>query len=219
MKYIVIDLEMCKVAKCRRSLEYHYSQEIIEIGAVMMDENYQMIDLFDSYVSPVYGQLDDFIRNLTHITEANLRHAPSLSQALESFADWCGSTEDVIFYAWSGTDFAQIEREIRSKKINGSFLPYLNPDLWMDYQQIFADRFAFDHAVSLENAMDLSSLQMEGQVHSGLDDAYNTARMISKLEREPHYELPEYWRDMKKGVTESLSFSLGDLFAGIQLAV
>ena len=40
MNYVVIDLEMCHVPKTYRSKNYKYASEIIQIGAVMLDQNY-----------------------------------------------------------------------------------------------------------------------------------------------------------------------------------
>ena len=36
-KYVVIDLEMCKVPKAMRTSKYQWSSETIQIGAVLVD--------------------------------------------------------------------------------------------------------------------------------------------------------------------------------------
>ena len=38
MNYLVIDLEMCKVPKNYREKNYKYASEIIQVGAVLLDE-------------------------------------------------------------------------------------------------------------------------------------------------------------------------------------
>ncbi len=43
MNYLVIDLEMCKVPKHYRNKNYKYATEIIQVGAVLLDEEYEMI--------------------------------------------------------------------------------------------------------------------------------------------------------------------------------
>ena len=40
MKYVVIDLEMCKVPKSLRTPEFPWCQETIQIGAVLLDEDF-----------------------------------------------------------------------------------------------------------------------------------------------------------------------------------
>ena len=43
MNYLVIDLEMCKVPKHYRNNKYKYANEIIQVGAVLLDEEYEII--------------------------------------------------------------------------------------------------------------------------------------------------------------------------------
>ena len=54
MKHIVIDLEMNKIARSSEARKICKS-EIIEIGAVMLDENLQEIGNFRTYVKPEYN--------------------------------------------------------------------------------------------------------------------------------------------------------------------
>ena len=61
--YVVVDLEMCRVPKAQRKL-YRYKNEIIQIGAALMDSNLNVIDTFSEYVKPEYGFLDSFISKL-----------------------------------------------------------------------------------------------------------------------------------------------------------
>ena len=46
-KYVIVDLEMCKVPKAVRSSKYHWSSETIQIGAVLVDDNLEIIDEFN----------------------------------------------------------------------------------------------------------------------------------------------------------------------------
>ena len=41
MNYVVIDLEMCKVPKMYRNKMYKYATEIIEIGTVLLNEDFR----------------------------------------------------------------------------------------------------------------------------------------------------------------------------------
>ena len=52
MNYLVIDLEMCKVPKDYRNKNYKYASEIIQIGAVLLDERYRRRDEICLYVHP-----------------------------------------------------------------------------------------------------------------------------------------------------------------------
>ena len=60
MNYLVIDLEMCKVPKDYRNKNYKYASEIIQIGAVLLDERYRRRDEICLYVHPEHGEIDKF---------------------------------------------------------------------------------------------------------------------------------------------------------------
>ena len=80
---VVIDIEMCIVQKEYQWKDYPYEHEIIQIGAVMMDEAYGITGEFSSYVRPRYGRIDHFIQGLTGISDKDILEAPSLKEALE----------------------------------------------------------------------------------------------------------------------------------------
>ena len=61
--YVVIDLEFCKVPGSKRKA-FNVKQEIIQIGAVLLNSEYEIVDQFSSYVKPAYGHIDPFIQNL-----------------------------------------------------------------------------------------------------------------------------------------------------------
>ena len=83
-KYVVYDLEMCKVPKGTKREEFGSRQELIQIGAVMLNEEYKTVDTFMTYVAPRFGFVDSFIEKLTGITPANTQDAPSTEDALKS---------------------------------------------------------------------------------------------------------------------------------------
>lgn len=83
MNYLVIDLEMCRVKKLYRKT-YKYASEIIQIGAVLLDEGFNRIATMCEYVNPEYGVLDNFIESMTGIKNRDIKQAPKLTEALES---------------------------------------------------------------------------------------------------------------------------------------
>ena len=58
---------MCKVPKDYRNKNYKYASEIIQIGAVLLDERYRRRDEICLYVHPEHGVIDNFIANMTGI--------------------------------------------------------------------------------------------------------------------------------------------------------
>lgn len=49
MKYVTVDLEMNPLAKEYKAEQAICCREVIEIGAILLDENYQEIDSFKTF--------------------------------------------------------------------------------------------------------------------------------------------------------------------------
>ena len=216
MKYAVIDLEMCMVPKGFRKYGYKYRQETIQIGAVLLDENYEVIDEFNTYVKPEYGWIDDFIEKLTGISQHNVADAPSFEEALEAFLDWLPA-DDVRCVSWSDSDPKQIIHESFAKGIEDDRLEIIFAN-WIDCQKTFGQKMDRKKSYSLEEALFISNIAPEGRAHNGLVDAANTATLFAKLETEPDYRLNEWYETARNEEVDHLCFCMGDLFAGIVLA-
>lgn len=213
--YIVIDLEMCGVQF--RHTNYRGRHEIVQIGAVMMNESFEVLGKFSTFVRPDYGKIDYFISSLTGISDKDVRHAPNLTEALQSMLLWIGK-RDICFYAWSNSDYSQLKREIVEKHLDeDAFAVILDPDNWVDYQKAVDLRFELHRDLSLADALVLTELEVEGQLHDGLADAWNTARIISKLEQNPDYEFALDRLRKEEQKSEPLTMSLGSLLQGIVL--
>lgn len=212
---IVIDVEMCGVQI--RTQNYNRRHEIVQIGAVMMNDEFQFVDRFSTFVKPDYGKIDYFISSLTGIADRDVRQAPKLSEALRSMMSWFGDG-DVRFYAWSNTDYNQIRGEILSKNLDeDAFSLFLDKENWVDYQKTVSDRFDIGRSLALSDALDMAELEVDGRLHDGLGDAVNTARIIRKLEKNPDYRgTMEKIRENEKK-SEPLTTSLGSLLKGIVL--
>lgn len=217
MNYLVIDLEMCKVPKHYRSKKYKYANEIIQVGAVLLDEEYEVIGRINQYVHPEYGVIDHFISNLTGIQNSQVKNAPSLKDVLTHMIDWVGNREYKV-YAWSDSDYSQLQHEIFSKDINDSKIEsFMDAERWIDYQEVFGERFEFSRAISLKEALMYCDIEVDGRLHDGLDDAANTAKLIKTLEQDKNFVLCQCDIDYKTD-PEPLSFSMGHLFAGLNLS-
>ena len=71
-RYVCIDLEMTEFSASQRCFVPGANGEVIQFGAVMLDENYNMLSEFSSYVKPVYSSVTPIINQLTGIINQNL---------------------------------------------------------------------------------------------------------------------------------------------------
>ena len=213
--YVVIDVEMCGVQM--RTQNFNRKHEIVQIGAVMMNEAYEIIDSFSTFVRPDYGKIDYFISSLTGIANKDVKNAPGLAEALQNMLEWFGDRR-IRFYAWSNTDYNQIRGEILDKKLDEeTYAIFLNKENWVDYQHIVNVRFKIGRSLALSDALQMTELDVDGRLHDGLADAMNTARIISKLEQNPDYKCTLEKLREKESKSEPLTTSLGSLLKGIKL--
>ena len=179
MKHIVVDLEMNGVGKEYKNLGCN--METIEIGAIMLDDNFQEISSFRTYVKPEYNtRVTSVVSKLTGINYNMLINAPKFNEALKMFSNWCmGVDDDIKIYAWSTNDYRQVFKEIKLKHYEISSdesRVYLTE--WNDFQEEFDAELGFDKQVSLSLALDMAGIDFLGSEHSSLDDARNTAKLF-----------------------------------------
>lgn len=180
MKHIVVDLEMNNIRQ-KSEARRICTNETIEIGAVMLDDNLQEISSFRTYVKPEYNDcIVPKISRLTGITDAMVVNAPKFKEALRMFTNWClGTGDEVTIYAWSDSDFNQIRKEIVLKEyeISEDERNLLETE-WTDFQQEFDGHLGFERQVSLRMALDMAGIDFSGREHDALDDARNTAELL-----------------------------------------
>ena len=82
--YTIIDIETTGLDS--------YFNEIIELGAIKVRNN-QIVDTYQTLIKPV-NKIDEFIEQLTHITNEMVVNAPSLKEKLKEYIDFIGN--DII---------------------------------------------------------------------------------------------------------------------------
>ena len=126
MQHIMIDLEMNKIEKQWRG-KNKLSSELIEIGAVRMDDHFEVVDTYQSYVKPEFGTMDAVIIDLTGITDDKVKDAPGFAEAMDDFTEWIGPGE-TQFYSWSMSDIRQFQHDVGHENailIHVTLIPYL----------------------------------------------------------------------------------------------
>lgn len=102
MNYIILDLEFNSTAI--PNTDKHIN-EIIEIGAVKLNDRFVEIDSFTSMVKPIFSKkLNSFVKKITQITDVELKKASSFAVVINKFVEWCSADENTIFLTWSDTD-------------------------------------------------------------------------------------------------------------------
>lgn len=86
MKYVVIDLEMNPIASVYMAERAICKLEVIEIGAILLDEAYQEIGSFVTLVKPYFNsRIEKRYEKLTGIKTSMVESAPYFDDALRMF--------------------------------------------------------------------------------------------------------------------------------------
>lgn len=212
-RYIFVDFEMQPIDHKEHPDEWSIARhEIIEFGAVMLDEELKETGSFQRYVKPQYStEIHETVRAMTGITEEMLSDADTFESVFDVFLDWCASEGDYLIYAWSGADRGQLTHEIELKRIAADGRMEYMLSHWYDYQRIFTRAIGRSLAVSLDRAVEACGMEFEGQMHDALWDARNTARLFrltsDRKEFRKHASRVKHALDSK----EHFTASLGDL--------
>ena len=91
MNYIVLDLEWNQASDLKTKLENELLFEIIEIGAVKLDENRKIIDTFHEMIKPqVFKKMHQITGELIHLKMEQLKNCRQFKDVAKDFLDWCG---------------------------------------------------------------------------------------------------------------------------------
>lgn len=214
-KYAVVDLEMCKVPRQARTNEKMCTREVIQIGAVLLNETLEVIDKFSTYVSPQFGWIDDEINRLTGIRNEDIMHAPVFSDAFNTFLSWLPRETKLV--SWSNNDEVQVRKELAYKEIEVAGIEDML-DSWIDCQKTFGEKLNSERCYRLSEALVAADIIYEDGAHDGLVDAYNTALLFAKMEREDELILNPYYRSMLLEEEKACCSNLGSLFGGIDMS-
>jgi len=206
--HIVIDLEMNPVSKELKAVRRFLLDEVIEFGAVKLDENYQPISEFQSYVKPQFGVINKHITKLTGITNETVADKNLFADEFKNFFDWIG-TWDMTLYSWSPSDIKQLKAECKYKipDFDSSRLE----NQWIDLQKVFDDKIGLHNNLALKHAVGAMNRDFEGTEHTALADAANTAAILTLMQDDE-----AFMRTMQPVIEllnpKGISKSIGDLY-------
>lgn len=120
MRYIVIDLEWNNAfsAKSKKAIN-----EIIEIGAVKLDENLCVKDTISTFIRPsISKKLSKRVVEMTNITDADVAGGMSFINAVKLLKSWIAP--DDIVMTWGDTDIRVLVENCKEFSL-GETIPFL----------------------------------------------------------------------------------------------
>lgn len=214
MKHIFVDFEMHPIAKEYKEEKVICQREIIEFGAVMLDESFKEITSFKAFVQPEYVKdMYKKISILTGITPGSLAGAKKFNSVFFDFVTWCSSLDSqYTVYAWSGSVLEQILKEMTLKQtVKTPEVEYML-DNWVDFQRDYCELVKAEKLISLERALNSVGQYFTGNMHDALWDARNTADLFTVTRnQEEFFSLIESVNKIVKKENEECHSTLGDL--------
>lgn len=169
MNYIVFDLE----ATCIEDRNVRFQNEIIEIGAVKLNEKLEIVDTFEAFIKPKLNPiLSDFCKQLTTIEQKDVDSAKPFYQVLYGFKDWIG--KDYLLCSWGKYDKNQFTKDCELHKQDSK---------WVNKHISLKHQFMENHNIKGRDAgmgsvLKRLGLSLEGTHHRGIDDAKNIAKIF-----------------------------------------
>lgn len=180
MNYIVFDVEWNQGQGQHKHGSHQVpSFEIIEIGALKLDEQFQMLDGYQSLIRPqIHDSMNKITEELVHLNMDDIKDARPFAEVAEEFLNWCG--EDYIFCIWGVQDLTELQKNMDYYHME----PLSNGPLkFYDVQKLYS-LACIDGKLraSLSNIVEAEELvDEEIPFHRAFGDAYYTALILKKI--------------------------------------
>lgn len=183
MHYIVLDFEFNQFFPFKKSSREGTNPicpfEIIQIGAVRLDENLEYTGNFNIYIKPqIYKKLHPFVEKITGITPQILEEGTDFKAAYREFLQFIGGS-DAVLCTWGIDDIKSLYRNIIYHRENLKLLT----DKYINVQN-YASKFLNTEngsAIGLKNAAELLNIHLKADFHDALGDARYTAEIFKAV--------------------------------------
>ena len=159
-----------------------YFNEIIEIGAVKLNDALETIDRFHVVMKPVVSRrLTGIVKELTSITKEELdTDGITFNEAVALLREWIDG-ESAVLLTWSTTDLLVLLENCRFF-LGSEHIPFM--DAFCDLQAYCQQRMETGKTqqLGLSRAAELLGIQAEGlDLHRALDDSVLAARVLGRV--------------------------------------
>lgn len=188
MAFIVIDLEFNNLEGIHKYYPNIFAEkpelksleldnEIIEIGAIKLDNYMKPLKEFKAYIKPeVIPVLNPKISEITNITEEDLEDGLTFAEGIEKLQELID--EGDIICSWAKDDIIEI--------INNAFFFKYNNLNWLknylDLQEYSTKILGKKKSLSLKSALDELKIKVDdSKLHDALNDAVYTSEVFKRI--------------------------------------
>jgi inhibitor of KinA sporulation pathway (predicted exonuclease) len=183
--YVIFDLE----ASCGKEIPNGES-EIIEIGAVKLNEKLEIVDEFQSFIRPIiHPTITYFCEELTSITQSDVDGADTFDIVFPKFYEWATdirtskdwfTEKPTWFCSWGFYDKKMILSDLKKHK-----------HMYEAFADVFASHISIKHqhgqmignkrGVGMATALNMLGLTLDGTHHRAISDARNIAKIFIEI--------------------------------------
>lgn len=177
MNYIVFDLEFNMFFKFKEGefANPDLKNEIIQIGAVKLNEKFESIGEFDLLIKPViYKRMNPYVKRKTNINTSRVVQGTPFIKAIESFNSWMGN--EYVLCSWGHDDILALRE-------NCLFFGFdsLSFNKFINIQQIYMNLESLTKQPSLESVVESLEIEISSPFHDALSDASYTSDIFRKV--------------------------------------
>ena len=149
-------------------------QEIIEIGALKLDQFGESIESYQAFVRPVeHPRLSTYCRQLTGISQTDVQSAKTFHSTCRDFVQWIDEDSDFLLCSWGDKDMTLLRDDCLAHRIDQDWLSD-----YIDIKAQYHHLRGFSKKRGLKKVLSHEGLDFEGQHHRALDDASNLASLF-----------------------------------------
>lgn len=181
MEYIVFDLEFNQdFSTAGNQTTRRPLLEIIQMGAVKLDENLKTVETFRRNIRPtIYPVVNPYITELTGITTEQLTVEETFPAVYQSFVDFSGGSESV-YCSWGMADMKELFRNIEYHRLDLKLVSKRHINV-----QPYASSH-FNHSenkmMRLRTAAELLGIPLVYSFHDALHDAHYAAEILKRIQ-------------------------------------
>jgi DNA polymerase III alpha subunit (gram-positive type) len=182
MHYIILDLEFNQdfsntpVGEIRGT---KYPFEIIQVGAIKLDFNFNIVGSFNRFVKPgIYEKVNLFITELTGITTDQLMNEKSFPEIYNELIEFTEDTNSILCI-WGMSDIRELYKSAEYYSMNIESLP----KMFINIQPYASLHFQLPKKVQLrlQNVVEMLSIPIIDKFHDALNDSIYTAQVFKKI--------------------------------------
>jgi len=176
LNYIIFDLE----ASCWLGRPPHGLNEVIEIGAVKVNDYNEVVSIFSKFIKPTVNPiLSDFCKRLTSISQEDVDKTRTFPFIIQDFMDWIGIEEDFVLISWGKYDKQQLIQDCELHKLETEWLEH-----HFNLKPAYRALKDLKDEPGLKKAVKLEGFEFTGIHHRAISDAENTAKIFIKYFKE-----------------------------------